>query len=322
MSLNDAIKTQQLKNMRHGILATNTELQEQLLRARDSEGDVGSTIKAPGQDNQQDITGIIIANARRVQESLRVLEEIAKTQDTGLNSDEFREARFGLYTIEKELLSMLQRLDRLKRLTGLYVIIDTPSLRGRDHIETAATVIRAGAGIIQLRDKEHNKRDIIEIARKIGELCHKTGTLFIVNDYLDVALASDADGLHVGEQDLPPGIARKFLPCDKILGCSVRTVDAAMRAVTDGADHLGVGGMYSTVSKAENEVIGPEGLRAIRNAVYVPLVAIGGINRENVKEVLGAGADAVAVINAVLGSEDAGEATRQMLNAIEGGGRG
>ena len=143
-----------------------------------------------------------------------------------------------------------------------------------------------------------------------------------MNDYLDVALASDADGLHVGEEDLPPVIARGLLPRDKILGCSVRTVERARSAIDEGADHLGVGGMYPTISKDDNEVIGTAGLKAIREAIDVPLVAIGGISKDNIEAVMEAGADAAAVISAVLGAKDLEAATRQLLNAIEGGSRG
>jgi len=322
MSLNDTELTQRLKDMRHEILVADTHFHKQLLQARDSESDIGSEMKAVGQDEQTDSKAIIVANARRAQESLRVLEETAKVYNTGVNTDKYAKARFQLYTIEKELLSMMLREDKLRRLRGLYVIIDTTALAGRNHVEAAIQVIKAGAEIIQLRDKEHKKKELIEIAQKVADLCREHGVLFIVNDYLDVALASDADGLHVGEEDLPPFIARILLPRDKILGCSVRTIERAKSAVAEGADHLGVGGMYPTTSKDDNEVIGTAGLRAIRKEVDVPLVAIGGINKDNIAAVMEVGADAAAVISAVLGVKDLEAATRQLINIIEGGSRG
>ena len=322
MSLNDTAITQRLKNMRHEILVTDKNLQEQLVQARDSENDVGTDMKVAGQDEQRDATTIIVANARRIQESMRVLEETAKAYDTEVETDIYRKARFELYTIEKMLLSLMTRQDKLKRLKGLYVIIDTEALVGRDHIEVVRKVIKAGAGIVQLRDKINEKRELIGIARKIRDLCRDNGVLFIVNDYLDVALAVDADGLHVGREDLPPDIARRLLLQDKILGCSVRTAEAAREAIVLGADYLGVGGMFPTTSKENNEVIGVAGLKAIRDAVDVPLAAIGGINADNVKEVMEAGADAIAVISAVLGTKDIEAATKRLLSIIEGGNRG
>ena len=322
MSLNNVMLTQRLKNIRHDILVTDSSLQEQLIRARDAENDVGSEIKSPGQDKQANSRSIIVANARRAQESLRVLEETAKVYSTELDTDRYGKARFELYDIEKELLSWILREDKLKRLTGLYVILDTTALAGRNHEDTATQLIKAGVKIIQLRDKMLKKKDLVEIATKVGNLCRDNGVLFIMNDYLDIALAANADGLHLGEEDLPPDVARRLLPQDMILGCSVRTIERAKSAISAGADYLGVGGMYPTASKEKNEVIGTKGLITIRDVVDVPLVAIGGINRNNVREVLEAGADAIAVISAVLGAEDIDAATRKLLNAIGGTGYG
>lgn len=322
MSLNDTGLTQRLKNLRHELLVTDTHFQERLVQARDSESDIGADMKAAGQHERTNSQSIIVANARRAQESLRVLEETARAYDTGIGTEKYGKARFELYTVEKELLSSMLRDDKLRRLRGLYVIIDTEALRGRDHVESTAQVIKAGAQVIQLRDKEHKKAKLIGIAQKMGQLCREKGVLFIVNDYLDVALAADADGLHLGEEDLPAAVARGLLPQDKILGCSARTVEKAGAAIAEGADHLGVGGMFPTTSKEGNEVIGTAGLRAIREATDVPLVAIGGINKKNMSSVLEAGADAVAVISAVLGAGDIEAATRELLKVIEGGSRG
>jgi len=322
MSLNDKGLTQRLKNLRHQILLTDTRFQERLLLARDAEGDIGADMKAVGQDALVDPQSIIVANARRVQESLRVLEETARVYNTGIDAGKYGKARFELYTVEKDLLSSILREDKLKRLKGLYVIIDTDALRGRHYIESTAQVIKAGAQVIQLRDKQCKKAKLVGIAQEMGELCRENGVIFIVNDYLDVALAADADGLHLGEEDLPVSVARALLPRNMILGRSVRTVEKARSAIAQGADHLGVGGMFPTTSKENNEVIGTAGLRAIREAVHIPLVAIGGINKENMSLVLEAGADAVAVISAVLGAKDIETATRGLVEVIEGGSRG
>jgi thiamine-phosphate pyrophosphorylase len=318
LTLNDAALTQQLKNMRHEMVRVDWPWQQQLLQARDSEGDVGIDMEVPGEEKQRDIPDAIVANSRRVQESLRVMEETAKVPGLGLDPEKYQQARFALYTIEKELLSRVLRQDKVKRLPGLYVIIDTQALGGRSYLEVASQAIRGGAKVIQLRDEEHNKKELLPIAQGLRNLCAEKGILFIMNNYLDIALAVDADGLHVGQGDLPVRVARRLLPIDKILGCSARAVDKAAAAQSEGADYIAVGAMYPTPSKEAAEVVGPERLKQIRKAVTLPLVAIGGINKDNVNKVLAAGADSIAVISAVLGAEDVAEASRQIVNIIEG----
>ncbi|GAI34067.1 unnamed protein product, partial [marine sediment metagenome] len=244
----------------------------------------------------------VVANARRVQESLRILEELAKIPDTTpkLDSERFKQARFALYTIERNLLSKLLRQDKIKHLPGLYAIIDTKALKELSHTEIASQVIRGGARTIQLRDKRLSKRELLPIAQQLKNLCAEHKVLFIVNDYLDLALATDADGLHLGQNDLPIKVARKLLPIDKILGCSTTTIDQAITAEAEGADYIAVGSIYPTLFKETAKVVGLERLRQIRQAVTLPLVAIGGINKDNAGEVMAAGADSVAVISAIL----------------------
>ena len=138
-----------------------------------------------------------------------------------------------------------------------------------------------------------------------------------MNDYLDLALAADADGLHLGQKDLPLPVARKLLPMDKILGGSVTTLEQATAAESEGADYIGVGSIYPTTSKETAKVVGLETLRQIRQGVTLPLVAIGGITKDNVAEVMAAGADSVAVISAVVQAKAPEEAARQIVTRIE-----
>jgi thiamine-phosphate pyrophosphorylase len=318
LALNDAVLTQPLKNMRHEMVRVDWQLQTQLLQARDSEGDVGIDMEVPGEEKQREIPAAIVANARRVQESLRVMEEIARVPGLSLDPENFKRARFELYKIEKTLLSRILRQDKIQRLQGLYAIMDTQALGGRSHSEVAGQAIRGGARVIQLRDKEHSRKELLSIAQELRALCAENDVLFIINDYLDVALAVGADGLHVGPDDLPVQLARRLLPIDKVLGCSARTVEKATAAQSDGADYIAVGAMYPTPSKESAEVVGPERLKQIRQAVTLPLVAIGGIDKGNVSEVVAAGASAVAVISAVLGAGDVEAASRQIAKNIEG----
>ncbi|GAI93432.1 unnamed protein product, partial [marine sediment metagenome] len=253
---------------------------------------------------------------RRLQQSLRVVEEMAKAPGIKLNPEKYQQARFGLYTLERELLSRLLRKDKAKYISGLHAIIDTDFLKGRGHAEVATAVIKGGARTIQLRDKTTPKRDLLAIARQLQELCADKGALFIINDHLDIALAADADGLHLGQQDLPVSTARRLLPIDKIIGCSVTNSGQAAAAVSAGADYIAVGAIYPTSSKELEEVVGLEAIAAIKEAVALPLVAIGGINQHNAAEVMAAGADSVAVISAIMAAESPEAAARLIVDKI------
>lgn len=318
LSLNDTSLTQQLKNMRHDMVRVDKDFQITIINARDSEGDIGADMLVAGEEKPRGSRDTVIANARRVQESLRVLEEIARVPDLHLDTGKYKNARFSLYSIEKELLLKVSRRDRLQKLGGLYVIIDTVWLKGRSHQEVTSQVIRGGARVIQLRDKENNKKELLSVARDIRDICRENDILFIVNDYLDIALAVDADGLHVGADDLPVATARRLLPADKILGASARTVAGAAALTVEGADYIGVGAMYPTGTWEGAEVVGVERLREIKEAVTVPVVAIGGISVSNIKNVINAGADAVAVISAVLGVDNIEKVTSQLVSIFEG----
>jgi thiamine-phosphate pyrophosphorylase len=320
MVLNDAALTQQLKAIRHEILKGDLAFNQQLIRSRDAESDVGFDIEV-GEDKERELPVAVVANARRVQEALRILEEMAKVPGTTpeLDSDKFKQARFALYTIEQELLARLTRQDKKSRLMGLYAIIDSQFLGKRPHIKVAEELIKGGASVIQLRDKFTPKAELLPIAQKLQKLCADKNVLFIVNDHLDIALACGADGLHLGQEDLPVSVTRRLLPMDMILGCSVNTVEQAKSAEADGADYIAVGSMYPTTSKEKPEVVGVERLKQVRGVVSLPLVAIGGINKDNTSEVAANGADAVAVISALLGAKDIAQATRRIINSFEAG---
>lgn len=317
--LNDAELTQQLKTIRHELLREDISFNRQLLQARNAGNDVGTNMQVPGEDKVKELPLIVVANAKRVQESLRTLEELTKIPGTApeLNSDKFKQARFTLYTIEQKLVARLLRRDKLERLHGLYVIIDTDALKGRQYIEVARQAIHGGATTIQLRDKISSRKELLPVARRLKTLCAEHKVLFIVDDYLDIALETDADGLHVGQEDLPIKVARKWLPADKILGGSAETVEQSLAAQSDGADYIGVGAIYPTLSKVKTTVVGLERLRQIKQAVSLPLVGIGGINKDNADDVIAAGAVSVAVISAVSGAESPEEAARQIAARLE-----
>ncbi len=313
--LDDATLSARLKSLRHQLAIDDISLKRDLLSARDSAQDVGAFAEAEGEAQRQDIPAIISANAKRAEESLRVLEEFAKLPDSVLESARFKEARFALYQIERELTARVLR--REKRVSGLYLILDIDLLGDRDVLDVAEKAIKGGAKVVQLRDKRRPKGQVLSTARQLKALCARLNVLFIVNDYLDIAIAADADGLHVGPDDLPVPHARRLLPVDKVLGRSARTLEVALQAQADGADYIAVGSIYPTASKTDTELVGLDMLRRAREAISLPIVAIGGINAGNAADVAAAGADAIAVINAVLGAEDVEEAARLLAQTME-----
>jgi thiamine-phosphate pyrophosphorylase len=312
--LSDAALSQELRAMRHELAIEVAPFHEQLLTARDSASDVGALIQTT--ENRSNASDVVIANAKRVQESLRVMEEFAKLPDLALNSTKFNQIRFRLYELERELVFKLIRGDRKQRVRGLCVVMDTEALRGRDGENVARRAIRGGAKMIQLRDKRRVGTELLELAQKLKRVCDEGDTLFMINDYLDLALACDADGIHLGQGDLPVGVARRLLPGDRLIGCSTATVPQAMKAESDGADYISVGSVYFTHSKEQFTQVGLERVRQIKQAVSLPVLAIGGIDKTNVAGVVESGADGVAVINSVLGVDDVEGAARSLTEAF------
>ncbi len=314
--LNDASITHQLKTIRHGLVTNLSQFGVPLLSARASETDVGVGTSI---DHKQDMTALVMSNSKRVEEALRVVEELAKLPElrAKLYSKDFEQARFSLYSLERQIISKLTRQQMTKQLTGFYVIIDTEVLGMKDEVETARQAIRGGARIIQLRSKQGNKGELLIIAQKLRDLCRESKTPFIINDHLDIALACDADGLHIGEDDLPLSVIRTELQIDKIVGVSAATLAEAQKAEAESADYIAVGSIFRSLTKTSATVVGLERLSQIKQAVSIPVVAIGGINMDNISEVMAAGADSIAVISAVLSKNNVEAATRQMVKEIE-----
>lgn len=199
----------------------------------------------------------------------------------------------------------------------LYIITDEEIAGGLPHDEIARRAIAGGADVIQLRDKKCGCRDLNRIGCNLREITRKTGTLFIVNDRLDVAIACGADGVHIGQGDIRAGVARQIAPAGFIIGISVGTVDEAVKAEQDGADYIALSPVFSTASKNNaGPGRGLDVLREIRRNVSIPVIAIGGINSNNVHDVIAAGADGVAVISVVVGSQDITTAARKLKKLI------
>lgn len=206
----------------------------------------------------------------------------------------------------------------------LYVITDERLGRGRSHLRIAEEAIRGGADVIQLRDKETPGGRLYEVALALRKLTREANVPFLVNDRLDIALAVDADGVHVGREDLPAPIVRRLLGASKVLGVSAETAEEAAAAEADGADYVGVGPIFEARGTKEDagEPVGLGRIARVRGGCRLPIVAIGGINAENARRVREAGADAAAVISAVVAADDIAHAARQLklrLTGDEGG---
>lgn len=198
----------------------------------------------------------------------------------------------------------------------LYVILDRTASRGRDLREILEGVIAGGGGIVQFREKEWPSRRCLPLLEDLRRRAKHAGISFVVNDRLDLALAVEADGLHLGQDDLPAPVARRLLPSSMFLGVSTHSLAEARQAQADGADYVAVGSIFPTATKPEFELVGLDLLRAVRPHVRTPLVAIGGITADNAPEAIRAGADGVAVISAVCGAPDPAQATRLLLERI------
>ena len=201
---------------------------------------------------------------------------------------------------------------------SLYVVTDAGLSRGRSHEEVLQAAIEGGATVVQLRDKEATTRQLVEMGRRLRELAHRMEATFIVNDRLDVALAVDADGVHVGQDDMPAALTRKLMGPGKIVGVSASTVEEALQAQADGATYVAASPVFSTPTKTDAPPpTDLDGLTAIAQAVRVPVIAIGGINSENAEAVIRAGAAGVAVVSAVVAAPDVAAAARQLRERIE-----
>ncbi len=200
----------------------------------------------------------------------------------------------------------------------LYLVTDAGLSHGRSHLGIVEAAIRGGVTIVQYREKNASTRRMIEEADVLCRLCRASGISFIVNDRLDVALAVEADGIHVGQDDMPASRARRLLGRNKILGVSAGSVEEARKAVDDGADYIGASPVFSTPTKPDAPPpLGIEGLRRITQAVQIPVVAIGGINAGNAAAMREAGAAGIAVVSAIVAAEDVEEAARALRAAVE-----
>ena len=199
----------------------------------------------------------------------------------------------------------------------LYAVTDRSWLGGETLYSQVEKALKGGATFVQLREKELDEGRFLNEAREIKELCRKYQVPFVINDSVEIALAVDADGVHVGQSDMEAGDVRAKLGPDKIIGVSAQTVEQAVLAEKRGADYLGVGAVFPTDSKADAREVDHKILRAICEAVHIPVIAIGGISKENVMELAGSGVCGIAVIRAIFAQKDIEAAAAQLRESTE-----
>ena len=205
-----------------------------------------------------------------------------------------------------------------KRYMLLYAVTDRAWTGEQTLYEQVEAALKGGVTCVQLREKEMDETAFLQEAKDICALCRRYGVPFIVNDNVDVAIACQADGIHVGQEDMAAGEVRRRVGDAMLLGVSVHTVEEARRAVRDGADYLGLGAVFPTSTKTDVDQMTNETLRSICDAVDVPVVAIGGINRGNLLKLSGSGVDGVALVSAIFSAEDIEDTCRKLRLLAEG----
>ena len=203
-----------------------------------------------------------------------------------------------------------------KNMLPVYAVTDRTWLDGRTLTEVTEQALAGGATCIQLREKELDKESFLQEAVTLKALCESYRIPFIVNDDVDIAVRSKADGVHIGQHDMEAAKVRELIGPDMILGVSAQTVEQALKAEKDGADYLGVGSVFSTGTKADADDVSLSELKAICEAVSIPVVAIGGISLDNIVELKGTGIDGVAVVSAIYAAEDPKAATVRLLESV------
>ncbi|MCA8987994.1 MAG: thiamine phosphate synthase [Planctomycetaceae bacterium] len=318
---NDPVLSEQLKKLRHQFRVAYEALPvERMLASRDTRGDVGTGITTPAETVRLSTEDLLQANCKRIQESLRSLEEYSKVLSSSA-SQQFEAIRYAFYTVEQSLRLSDTLRERLQS-ACLYLLL-TEKFCQRDWKEVAREVIAAGVDVIQLREKNISDRELLERARWLRDATRETSTLLIINDRPDLARLVDADGVHVGQDELPVTQVRQLLGSRPLIGLSTHNSTQVEEAVALQADYIGVGPVFPSRTKSFADFPGLEFVRNVQSTLgeTLPWFPIGGVTAELLPELLAAGALRVAVCEAILGQPHPGE-TVQQWKALLGGNAG
>ncbi len=310
MVLDDRHLTSLLKNLRHELKETSKSLStDQLVAHRDSRGDVGTEIGTDAEYQRDGTISIAQANLARVQQSLRTIEEYSKAVAPEMARD-VEQLRYRTYTLEKAIVTAMLSHQSLRN-ARLCVLID--GLETADQFRVLVRqIIEAQADLIQLRDKSLDDRSLVSRGKILTECCHGSSTRWIMNDRSDIALAASAHGVHLGQDDLQVASARRILGPTKIIGVSTHSIEQAREAVLDGANYIGVGPVFHSQTKAFNDYVGLDLLKAVASEISLPAFAIGGINDENLADILSTGISRIAVSGCVAHASDPSAEIRKL----------
>lgn len=313
--LNDAHLCGLLKALRHELAAALQRLGGDAFHVkRDTVGDVGTTISTASEQVRATTSDVLRANCKRVEESLRTLEEYGKLIDAGAAAA-IEQLRYRFYTLEKALLTVDMSRSRLGN-CRLYLLVTESACR-RGFERTVRGALDGGVDAIQLREKGIDDRRLLELAERVRTWTTDAGALFIMNDRPDLALISGADGVHVGQEDLGVQQARRIVGGEQLVGVSTHSIEQARQAVLDGADYLGVGPTFESRTKQFEAFAGLEFVRAVAGEIGLPWFAIGGIGAANVAEVVAAGAARAAVSSAICAADDPATAARELRRRFQ-----
>jgi len=301
-ALDDAFLSRTLKELRHDLTEALKLISPYMfLEARNTPGDVGTAISTASEQERLHLIAVVQANVKRLQEALRSLEEYGK-----LHSADFAAAiealRYRAYTLEGALVLASHARRRLADAV-LYVLVTEANCRA-SLTGTISEAAAGGAQMIQLREKGLDDRTLLQRARDVRTVTRKAGVLFIMNDRPDIARLADADGVHLGQEDLPVHEARRILGPHGLIGVSTHNIEQVRRAVLDGASYIGIGPTFTSATKSFASFPGIEFLRQASTETSLPAFAIGGITLENLPEALAAGARRIAVSDAICRSDD------------------
>ena len=305
--------SKELREKRHYLRKLFIQKDNDFLNSRDTKKDVGIEItKDSLLDKKSNIKHVVLGNFKRIQEGLRSIEEISKISCDYSISKEVEALRYSFYNLEKEFMGSLKPEIPL----GLYGITAENFSKGRSNYEVVTEMIKSGIKIIQYREKFKSLREKLEEAKILCELCKKNNVLFIVNDHVDIALMVDADGVHVGQEDMPVSEIRKILGANKIIGLSTHSVEDADKAVLQDVDYIGVGPIFPTTTK-DRTAVGIEYMEYVEKNINLPYIAIGGIKEANLLQVVEKGARRIALVSEIVGADDIVEKVDSLNNIMQ-----
>jgi len=312
--LDDRHLTEQCKQLRHDLSALLDQMPgEQLLAARETQADVGTSLTTPAEGHRRDAAEVLSANFARLQESLRSLEEFGKLIDPAWAA-EIKQLRYRSYTLHRAVEITRGSIKRLAN-ARLYVLIDGRATLD-EFRQLAQSLITAGVDLLQLRDKKLDDRQLLERARLLRDLTRETSTLLIVNDRPDLAALCHADGVHLGQEDLIVKDARAIVGPDALVGVSTHSIEQARQAVLDGANYIGVGPTFPSGTKQFENFPGLDFLRAVAAEIRLPAFAIGGITPANLTQVLATGITSAAVSGAITSAPDPAAVARDLIEIL------